>query len=70
MPLNRAFELSYRAAYEELAGRGERVLACAMLPLDGAEYPEDFEFDDTNFPQEGAWSFRGWWWCWCRCCSW
>ncbi|CAN0101951.1 unnamed protein product [Ectocarpus sp. 12 AP-2014] len=52
--LDRAFELSYQAAYEELAGRGERVLACAMMPLDGAEFPEDFEFDDANFPQEGV----------------
>ncbi|CBN74474.1 conserved unknown protein [Ectocarpus siliculosus] len=56
--LDRAFEVSYQAAYEELAGRGERVLACAMMPLDGAEFPEDFEFDDANFPQEG-WSFIG-----------
>lgn len=53
VPLDRAFELGYRASYEELAGRGERVLACAMLPLDGADYPEDFDFDDGNFPQEG-----------------
>lgn len=52
--LDRAFELSYQAAYEEMAGRGERVLACAMLPLDGAEFPADFDFDDENFPQEGA----------------
>lgn len=52
-PLDRAFELSYRASYEELAGRGERVLAFAMLPLDGAEYPVDFDFDGGKFPQEG-----------------
>lgn len=56
VPLDRAFELSYRASYEELAGRGERVLACAMLPLDGAEYPADFDFDDANFPQEGVYA--------------
>lgn len=53
VPLDDAFEASYRSAYEGLAGRGERVLACAMLPLDEAKYPADFEFDEENFPQEG-----------------
>lgn len=57
VPLDRAFEVGYRAAYEELAGKGERVLACCMLQLDGAEYPVDFEFDDGNIPQEGTMFF-------------
>ncbi|CAM9495257.1 unnamed protein product [Pylaiella littoralis] len=58
VPLDGAFERSYRTAYEDLAGRGERVLACATLLLDEDKYPADFEFDDENFPQEG-WSFVG-----------
>lgn len=54
VPLDRAFGVGYRAAYEQLAGKGERVLACCMLQLDGGEYPVDFEFDDGNMPQEGG----------------
>lgn len=52
-PIDSAFHGAYNRAYEELAGRGERLLACAMLPLDGDIYPEDFEFADDNFPQDG-----------------
>lgn len=59
VPLDRAFEESYRAAYEELAGRGERVLACATLALDGSKYPADFEFDEENYPQEGGYRCKG-----------
>lgn len=51
--LDSAFHQAKDVAYEELAGKGERVLACAMLELDGSDFPEDFEFTDSNFPQEG-----------------
>ncbi|CAN0190004.1 unnamed protein product, partial [Laminaria digitata] len=59
VPLDGSFHRGYRAAYEELAGKGERVLACAMLPLDGADYPVDVEFNEDNMPQEADFSFVG-----------
>ena len=47
------FHSRFQAAYEDLAGRGERVLACAKLDLDGDKFDEDFDFTEDNFPQDG-----------------
>lgn len=52
--MNAEFYEHYQEAYERLAGRGERVLACAMMPLDGDRYPADFEFTEDNIPSEGV----------------
>lgn len=51
--IDASFHKQYQAAYEELAGRGERVLACAMLALDKRAFPESFDFNEDNFPQSG-----------------
>lgn len=53
VPVDDEFHKFYGLAYEDLAGRGERVLACAMLHLDGSTYPDDFEFTEQKYPQEG-----------------
>lgn len=52
-PLTEANQRAFDKTYEEMAGRGHRVLAFAQFPLPGDEYPEGFAFDKQkrNFPQ-------------------
>lgn len=57
-PIDSSFHESFGRVYEDLASRGERVLACAILHLDGNSYPEDYEFDEDDYPTTGErWSF-------------
>ncbi|KAJ1817484.1 hypothetical protein LPJ75_001701 [Coemansia sp. RSA 2598] len=46
---------AFQESYEDMAGKGHRVLAFAMLRLDGAAYPRDYSFDrrSGNWPKEG-----------------
>ncbi|CAM9972928.1 unnamed protein product [Phaeothamnion confervicola] len=49
------FQKQFISAYEALAGEGQRVIACAMLELDGATFDPAFMFDAdaANFPMQG-----------------
>ncbi|KAM9962467.1 hypothetical protein ACTFIR_005375 [Dictyostelium discoideum] len=43
---------NFQSSYEHLAGKGERVLGLAYLPLDPQQYPNNYIFDmeEKNFP--------------------
>lgn len=58
-PIDTSFHQGFSRAYEELAGRGERLLACAMLPLDRQSFPEGYEFSDNDYPDSGELSCVG-----------
>ncbi|KAF7323324.1 Cation-ATPase-N domain-containing protein [Mycena chlorophos] len=45
------FRQSYDDAYNYMASRGHRVIACAQILLPGSKYPVDHEFTRTDFPQ-------------------
>jgi len=51
-PIDDRWRQKYQEAYDELGGKGERVLGFAELLLDPAQYNENFEFDEesNNFP--------------------
>lgn len=51
--VDEAFKKSYDAAYDYMASRGHRVIACAQSLLHSKGYPEDFEFTKTNTPFDG-----------------
>lgn len=52
-PVDDAFKASYDAAYDYMASRGHRVIACAELLLPLSDYPATFEFSKTNCPADG-----------------
>ncbi|KAJ7063657.1 aminophospholipid-transporting P-type ATPase [Mycena amicta] len=45
------FRTSYDDAYNYMASRGHRVIACAQILLPGSKFPADYEFTRTEFPQ-------------------
>ncbi|KAG5184236.1 hypothetical protein JKP88DRAFT_208389 [Tribonema minus] len=45
-------QAAFQATYEKMAGRGQRVIACAALELDPAKYPNGTQFDADSFPSE------------------
>ncbi|KAJ7491121.1 aminophospholipid-transporting P-type ATPase [Mycena latifolia] len=51
-PITDEFREAYDEAYNYMASRGHRVIACAQALLSGATYPADHEFSrkDTNYP--------------------
>ncbi|KAJ2854100.1 hypothetical protein J3B02_002838 [Coemansia erecta] len=55
VPLTDEHQAAFQESYEDMAGKGHRVLAFAMLRLDGATYPQDYSFDrrSGNWPKEG-----------------
>ena len=50
LPIDEAFDAAFKTAYEDMAGKGQRVIACAMLKLSSAEYPEGHAFTTDKFP--------------------
>ncbi|KAJ7221560.1 aminophospholipid-transporting P-type ATPase [Mycena pura] len=50
-PISDEFRTAYDEAYDYMASRGHRVIACAQLLLPGAEFPADHEFSRTDYPQ-------------------
>jgi sodium/potassium-transporting ATPase subunit alpha len=38
--------------YESMAGKGQRVIACAMLELSASDYPQGTVFIVESFPSE------------------
>lgn len=52
LPIDEAFDTAFQVAYEEMAGRGQRVIACAALKLSSADFPEGYEFATDNFPED------------------
>eukprot|EP00611_Tribonema_gayanum_P004790 TRINITY_DN13_c0_g1_i10.p1 TRINITY_DN13_c0_g1~~TRINITY_DN13_c0_g1_i10.p1 ORF type:complete len:662 (+),score=251.51 TRINITY_DN13_c0_g1_i10:2550-4535(+) len=44
------FQDGFKEAYESMAGRGQRVIACAMLKLSRDKYPLGYSFTPTAFP--------------------
>ncbi|KAJ3786917.1 aminophospholipid-transporting P-type ATPase [Lentinula aff. detonsa] len=55
VPITDEFKAAYDAAYNYMASRGHRVIACAQSLLDEEQYPADFTFSrsDANYPSEG-----------------
>ncbi|KAJ7042076.1 aminophospholipid-transporting P-type ATPase [Mycena alexandri] len=51
-PITDAFRAEYDDAYNYMASRGHRVIACAQALLPGAQYPVEHEFSrtDGNYP--------------------
>ncbi|KAF8191565.1 aminophospholipid-transporting P-type ATPase [Mycena galopus ATCC 62051] len=51
-PMTDEFRQAYDDAYNYMASRGHRVIACAQSLLPGAEYPASHEFSrqDNNYP--------------------
>ncbi|RXW15573.1 hypothetical protein EST38_g10279 [Candolleomyces aberdarensis] len=47
-PVTDAFKKEYDEAYDYMASRGHRVIACAQLLLGGDEYPLDYAFSKTD----------------------
>ncbi|EFP77177.2 hypothetical protein PGT21_010835 [Puccinia graminis f. sp. tritici] len=54
VPVTEQFKKDYGEAYQYMASRGHRVIACAQLLLPGDQFPRDFEFSkkDDNCPTE------------------
>jgi len=52
VPITDEFKDSYDEAYNYMASRGHRVIACAQTLLDEDQYPVDFAFSrsDANYP--------------------
>ncbi|KAJ3728358.1 aminophospholipid-transporting P-type ATPase [Lentinula raphanica] len=55
VPITDEFRTAYDAAYNYMASRGHRVIACARSLLDENQYPADYTFSrsDANYPSEG-----------------
>jgi sodium/potassium-transporting ATPase subunit alpha len=55
VPLTKEHHDLFEEAYEQMAGKGHRVLAFAQLLLPEAQYPENMEFnkDTKNYPEDG-----------------
>ncbi|KAJ7184453.1 aminophospholipid-transporting P-type ATPase [Mycena filopes] len=51
-PITEEFRAAYNDAYDYMASRGHRVIACAQALLPGAQYPAEHEFSrtDGNYP--------------------
>ncbi|KAJ7651867.1 aminophospholipid-transporting P-type ATPase [Mycena rosella] len=51
-PITDQFRAEYDEAYDYMASRGHRVIACAQALLPGATYPAEHEFSrtDANYP--------------------
>ncbi|TFK45629.1 aminophospholipid-transporting P-type ATPase [Heliocybe sulcata] len=51
-PITEAFKAAYDGAYNYMASRGHRVIACAQLLLSKEQYPADYAFSrtDVNYP--------------------
>ncbi|EPQ58706.1 aminophospholipid-transporting P-type ATPase [Gloeophyllum trabeum ATCC 11539] len=51
-PVTEDFKAAYDSAYNYMASRGHRVIACAQLLLPKAHYPADYAFSrtDVNYP--------------------
>ncbi|EJD00189.1 aminophospholipid-transporting P-type ATPase [Fomitiporia mediterranea MF3/22] len=47
------FQESYERAYDYMASRGHRVIACAQLLLPETQYPSDYAFSKTDYPTDG-----------------
>lgn len=54
VPLTEEHRNAFNETYRFMASKGHRVLAFANLYLDGAEYPENYEFskDPVNYPNK------------------
>ncbi|KAG7086440.1 hypothetical protein E1B28_002394 [Marasmius oreades] len=54
-PITEDFKKRYEEAYDYMASRGHRVIACAQLLLPSREYPSNHEFsrNDGRYPSEG-----------------
>eukprot|EP00741_Cyanophora_paradoxa_P009503 tig00001496_g9203.t2 len=54
-PLSEEVRKQLNDAYEEIGGRGERVIGLAYLDLDEITYPASYKFDpeQQNFPNDG-----------------
>ncbi|KAF9265867.1 aminophospholipid-transporting P-type ATPase [Marasmius fiardii PR-910] len=54
-PITEEFRQGYEEAYDYMASRGHRVIACAQLLLPESEYPATYEFSkhDGKYPSEG-----------------
>ncbi|KAG6917021.1 hypothetical protein DXG01_004147 [Tephrocybe rancida] len=52
-PITEEFSASYDAAYNYMASRGHRVIACAQYLLPEEKYPADYPFskNDGNYPE-------------------
>ncbi|KAJ7684458.1 aminophospholipid-transporting P-type ATPase [Mycena polygramma] len=52
VPITNEFREEYDKAYNYMASRGHRVIACAQALLPGSEYPAEHEFSrsDENYP--------------------
>ncbi|KAF7294583.1 Cation-ATPase-N domain-containing protein [Mycena indigotica] len=50
-PITDDFRKSYDDAYNYMASRGHRVIACAQTLLPGSKFPVDHEFTRTEFPE-------------------
>jgi sodium/potassium-transporting ATPase subunit alpha len=57
-PITDEFRTSYDDAYNYMASRGHRVIACAQLLLPGDQYPGGHTFSKTDYPSLG-YSFVG-----------
>ncbi|KAJ3878893.1 aminophospholipid-transporting P-type ATPase [Lentinula edodes] len=55
VPITDEFKAAYDAAYNYMASRGHRVIACARSLLNEEQYPVVFTFSrsDANYPSEG-----------------
>ncbi|KAJ1883105.1 hypothetical protein H4R99_000924 [Coemansia sp. RSA 1722] len=55
VPLTDEHQEAFQDSYEGMASKGHRVLAFAMLRMDGSEYTHDYVFDrrSGNWPKEG-----------------
>jgi len=49
-PITDEFRKEYDEAYNYMASRGHRVIACAQALLPGAQYPAEHEFSRNNYP--------------------
>ncbi|KAH9473147.1 hypothetical protein Pst134EA_000223 [Puccinia striiformis f. sp. tritici] len=54
IPVTDKFKADYGEAYQYMASRGHRVIACAQMLLPGDQFPSDFAFSkkDDNCPTE------------------
>ncbi|KAJ7778681.1 aminophospholipid-transporting P-type ATPase [Mycena maculata] len=51
VPITDEFRAEYDEAYNYMASRGHRVIACAQALLPGATYPAEHEFSRTDYPE-------------------